>query len=48
MESNIEALQMLEETNVDEFGRYPCTDESCTGATCNTVGGASCSVATIW
>ncbi|MEV4759584.1 ALQxL family class IV lanthipeptide [Micromonospora sp. NPDC049559] len=47
MELDVNALQLLEENNADEFGRFPCTDASCTSATCSEVG-QSCSVATIW
>lgn len=44
MDSDINALQMLEEEHVDEYGRYPCTDISCSAATCDIA--ASCDFTT--
>ncbi|MEO3780172.1 ALQxL family class IV lanthipeptide [Micromonospora sp. B11E3] len=44
MEMDINALQLLEEEQVDEYGRFPCTDASCSAATCDTV--ASCGFTT--
>ncbi|AGL14512.1 ALQxL family class IV lanthipeptide [Actinoplanes sp. N902-109] len=45
MEMDINALQMLEEEEQTEaFGRFPCTDASCSAASCASV--ASCGFTT--